>query len=46
MMGGGLDGARRIMSGEQLKPRKVRATLRRFGYYFSRHWLLAAVIGH
>lgn len=38
MMGGGLDGARRIMSGEQLKPRNLRATLRRFGYYFSRHW--------
>ncbi|MBI5928432.1 MAG: ABC transporter ATP-binding protein [Chloroflexi bacterium] len=38
MFGGGLDGARRLMSGEQLKPRNLRATLRRFGYYFSRHW--------
>lgn len=38
MIGGGLDGARRIMGGETLKPKNIGATLGRFGSYFRRYW--------
>ena len=34
MMGGGLDGARRLMEGENRKAANVSATLKRFGQYF------------
>jgi ATP-binding cassette, subfamily B, multidrug efflux pump len=43
MMGGGLDGARRMMSGDTLKPKNVSATLVQFGHYFRRYWLGLAV---
>ena len=39
MFGGGLDGARRLMEAETSKPKNVGATLRRFGHYFSQHWV-------
>ena len=38
MMGGGLDGARRLMEGETSKPKNVGSTLRRFGQYFGSYW--------
>jgi len=38
MMGGGLDGARRLMSGESSKPKSVSATLLRFWHYFRQYW--------
>ncbi|HZG66247.1 MAG TPA: ABC transporter ATP-binding protein [Herpetosiphonaceae bacterium] len=37
-MMGGLDGARRMMESDVLKPKNVGATMRRFGYYFGKHW--------
>lgn len=37
-MMGGLDGARRMMERDVLKPKNIGATLKRFGYYFGRHW--------
>src|SRR4051812_48628730 len=45
-MMGGLDGARRMMERDVLKPTNVGATMRRFGYYFSRHWpgMLIAIV--
>lgn len=46
MMGpGGLDGARRLMSGETSKPKNIWATLGRFGTYFAPYWwaLLLAI---
>jgi ATP-binding cassette subfamily B protein len=44
MMGGGLDGARRIMGGESSKPKNLSATLARFGNYFVRYWYYVAVV--
>ncbi|MDX2138706.1 MAG: ABC transporter ATP-binding protein [Chloroflexota bacterium] len=44
MMGGGLDGARRIMSGESSKPKNLGATLSRFGGYFVKYWHLVLVV--
>jgi ATP-binding cassette subfamily B protein len=42
MMGpGGLDGARRLMSGETSKPKNIWSTLARFAVYFSRYWWAA-----
>jgi ATP-binding cassette, subfamily B, multidrug efflux pump len=42
MMGpGGLDGARRLMSGETSKPKNLGATLARFGHYFAPNWHVA-----
>lgn len=45
-MMGGLDGARRMMERDVLKPKNIGATLKRFGYYFSRHWpgMLLAIV--
>lgn len=37
-MMGRLDGARGLMEREQLKPKNIGATLRRFGQYFRRYW--------
>ena len=42
MMGGGLDGARRLMSQETSKARDVRTTLRRLGGYFGPFRLVLA----
>ena len=44
MMGGGLDGARRLMSGQTLKPKNVGATLARFWKYFSKRWYLLVMV--
>src|SRR5262245_17157856 len=38
MMGGGLDGARRIFGGDSSKPKSVGATLLRFWEYFRMFW--------
>lgn len=42
-MMGGLDGARRMMEQESLKPKNIGATLARFGYYFRSYWLSATL---
>jgi ATP-binding cassette subfamily B protein len=39
-MMGGLDGGRRLMSQQTLKPKNVGATLARFWHYFRRYWLV------
>lgn len=46
MMMGGLDGGRRLFEREVIKPKKLSATLARFGVYFRRYWfgLLMALI--
>jgi ATP-binding cassette subfamily B protein len=44
MMGGGLDGARRLMGGESSKPKNLDATLTRFGSYFVKYWHLVLVV--
>ncbi len=38
-MMGGLDGPRRMMSGEVLKPKNVSATMMRFWHYFRPYWV-------
>ena len=38
-MMGGLEGPRRLMERDVLKPRNVGATLRRFGDYFGAYWV-------
>jgi ATP-binding cassette subfamily B protein len=38
-MMGGLDGGRRLMEQDAIKPKSVRATLARFWVYFRAHWL-------
>jgi ATP-binding cassette subfamily B protein len=38
-MMGGLDGPRRMMEREVLKPKNIGATLARFGSYFRKYWL-------
>src|SRR5918911_480329 len=45
-MMGGLDGGRRLMSQQTLKPKNVGATLARFWRYFRRYWhvLLGALL--
>src|SRR5262245_20876235 len=44
MMGGGLDGARRIMGGQTLKPKNVSATLARFWTYFRKRWYMLVLV--
>jgi ABC-type multidrug transport system fused ATPase/permease subunit len=39
MMMGGLDGPRRLMDREVLKPKNLGATLARFGSYFGKYWV-------
>jgi ATP-binding cassette subfamily B protein len=41
MFGGNLDGMRRLMEGQQSKPKNIWDTLGRFGQYFRHHWLAA-----
>ncbi|MCC6616020.1 MAG: ABC transporter ATP-binding protein [Anaerolineae bacterium] len=43
MFGGGLDGGRRLMSGDTSKPKNVSATLGRFGHYLARYWYVAVI---
>ncbi|MBE0690545.1 MAG: ABC transporter ATP-binding protein, partial [Anaerolineae bacterium] len=43
MFGGGLDGGRRLMSGDTSKPKNLSATLGRFGQYLQRYWYIALV---
>ncbi len=43
MFGGGLDGGRRLMSGDTSKPKDLGATLGRFGTYLTRYWYVALV---
>jgi len=38
-MMGGLDGQRRLLEREVIKPKNLGATLARFGKYFGRHWI-------
>lgn len=43
----GMDGGRRLLETEELKPQDLSETLRRFGSYFRRHWtgvLLALIL--
>ncbi len=44
MFGGGLDGARRLMSGETSKPVNVTATLGRFWQYFRHYWYALVLV--
>jgi ATP-binding cassette, subfamily B, multidrug efflux pump len=43
-MMGGLDGARRLMERETLKPKNVSATLARFWQYFRHYWFALLVV--
>jgi ATP-binding cassette subfamily B protein len=43
MFGGNLDGMRRLMEGQQSKPKNIFSTLARFGGYFRHHWLPAVI---
>ncbi len=43
-MMGGLDGARRLMERDVIKPVKLGATLRRFAQYFSRYWFALLLV--
>jgi ATP-binding cassette, subfamily B, multidrug efflux pump len=43
-MMGGLDGGRRLMERETLKPKNIGATLARFWQYFRRYWVMLLVV--
>lgn len=43
-MMGGLDGARRLMERDVIKPKNVSATLRRFWQYFRRRWFALLIV--
>jgi len=43
-MMGGLDGARRLMERDTLKPKNVSATLRRFWQYFRQRWFALIIV--
>ncbi|MBZ0284196.1 MAG: ABC transporter ATP-binding protein/permease [Anaerolineae bacterium] len=43
-MMGGLDGGRRLMERDVIKPRNVGATLRRFWDYFRKHWFMLVLV--
>ncbi len=43
-MMGGLDGARRLMERETLKPKNIGATMARFWQYFRRYWFALIIV--
>src|SRR5215475_8908331 len=44
MMMGGMDGARRLMERDVIKPKNTLATLARFGRYLSKRWIGLVVV--
>jgi len=44
-MFGGPDGMRRLMSQDQLKPKRLGETLARFGQYFAPYWYMLVLVG-